>query len=139
MLSVNHFDEQKWPALVFFSICGLFFLGCLWYLWTGARNPDDYWQPSEALALESPEPFLAKDKPVVLAKNHGAQTDTARIVYRGRQNGSLHMDLFILQLDPHYGYPHTIDECRARKGFQLGDDYFAVSAASDSKISLKRL
>ena len=98
-----------------------------------------FWQPAQAFVLESPEPFLAKDKPVVLTKNQGALTGAARIVFRGRENGSLLMDLYILQLDPNYGYPHTIDESRAHKGFRLGDDRYKVLAASDRKISLKRL
>ena len=138
-LSVNDFDEQKWPAMVFFSICGLIFLVCVWYLWAGALNPEYYWQPSEALALESPEPLLKKEEPVVLAKNQGAQVGDARIVYRGSRNGNLHMDLYVLELDPHYGYPHKIDEKRARTGFRLGDYHFKVLAVSDSKVSLKRL
>ena len=136
---MNDFNEQKWPAVVFFSICGLILVVCIWYLWTGALNPDYYWRPSEALALESPEPLLETEHPVVLAKNQGAQVADARIVYRGSRNGNLHLDLYILQLDPHYGYPHTIDEAQAHQGFRMGEYHFKVLAASDSKISLKRL
>ena len=139
VLSVKDFDEQKWPTMVFFSICSLIFLVCVWYLWAGALNPEYYWQPSEALALESPEPLLKKEEPVVVTKNQGAQVGDARIVYRGSRNGNLYLDLYVLQLDPHYGYPHKIEEDRARKGFRLGEYHFKVLVASDSKISLKRM
>ena len=81
---------------------------------------------------------MTKNERVVLVKNQGALVDGARIVYRGSQRGALHMELFILQLDPHYGYPHRIDENQARKGFRMGDHHFQVLAASESKISLKR-
>jgi hypothetical protein len=136
---LNPFDEHKWPAVVFFVTCGLFFFGCVWYLWAGALNPDYYWTSSTVLATDSPEPLLTKNERVVLVKNQGAQVGGARIVYRGSQRGALHMDLYILQLDPHYGYPHRIDESQARKGFRMGDHHFQVLAASEGKISLKRI
>jgi hypothetical protein len=136
---VNNFDEHKWPAVVFFLTCGLFFFGCVWYLWAGALNPDYYWQASPGATAEFPDQTLEANGRVMIAKNHGARVDSARIVYRGSHSGSLFMDLYILQLDPHYGYPHRIDEKQARKGFRMGDYTFQVLAASDGKISLKRL
>jgi hypothetical protein len=136
---VNDSDAHKWSAVVFFLACSLFFVGCVWYLWAGAMNPDYYWQPAEALALESPEPSVKRNERVVLTKNNGAQVGNARIVYRGSQGGYLLLDLYILQLDPHYGYPHHIDTKQAREGFRMGGCYFKLLAASDAKISLKRL
>lgn len=136
---MNNFDEHKWPAVVFFLTCGLFFFGCVWYLWAGALNPDYYWQASPGVATEFPDRTLEVNGRVMIAKNHGARVDRARIVYRGSHSGNLFMDLYILQLDPHYGYPHRIDERQARKGFRMGDYTFQVLAASDGKISLKRL
>ena len=137
--SVNDFDEQKWPAKVFFAVCSFIFLGCVWYLWTGARNPEYYWQPSQAMVLESPEPYLEREARVVLAKDQGMHVDDARIVYRGLRKGALHLDLFALELDPHYGYPHHIEMDKARQGFRMGDHHFKVLAASDGKISIRRL
>ncbi len=136
---MNDIDKQKWPAMVYFSICGLFLLGSIWYLGTGALNPDYYWQPSETLAQKTVEPSLEKKEPVVLAKNQGAQVGSARIVYRGSRDGHLHMDLYILELDPHYGYLHKIEKAHARKGFRMGNYHFKVLVASDTKISLLRL
>ncbi|BBO72907.1 hypothetical protein DSCW_03240 [Desulfosarcina widdelii] len=136
---VNDFNEHKWPAVIFFVTCGLFFFGCVWYLWAGATNPEYYWQPSEALALESPEPFLEKNECVLLTKNKGVRVNGARVVYRGSRNGALLLDLYVLQLDPHYGYPHKIEEDQARKGFRMGEEHYKVLAASDAKISLQRL
>jgi hypothetical protein len=137
---LKNFDEHKWPALVFFLTCGLFFFGCVWYLWAGAMNPDYYWSSSPGMTAEfPPDQELEKNGRVMIAKNHAARVDDARIVYRGSRNGHLHLDLYILELDPHYGYPHQIEETEARKGFRMGDDAFQVIAASDGKISLKRL
>ena len=136
---MDSLDEHKWPAVVFFLTCGLFFFGCVWYLWAGALNPDYYWQSSPGVAADFPDQTLEKNGRVLIAKNHGARVGNARIVYRGSHSGNLYMDLYILELDPHYGYPHQIGEHQARKGFRLGDDAFQVIAASDGKISLKRL
>ena len=136
---VNDFDNHKWPAVVFFLTCGLFFFGCVWYLWAGASNPDYYWKTATADARDLTEPVLKQNAQIVLAKDQGAQVEGARIVYRGRDHGTLHMELYILQLDPHYAYPHAIEGSQARKGFQLGSHHFRVLAASDTKISLERL
>ena len=78
-------------------------------------------------------------KRMLLAKDDGASVDKERIVYRGRHDGMLQLDLFILQLDPHYCYPHFVEENEARKGFQIGSHQFRVLAVSDEKISLKQL
>ncbi|WP_319408988.1 hypothetical protein [uncultured Desulfosarcina sp.] len=136
---MNDFENHKWPAVVFFLTCGLFFFGCVWYLWVGARNPEYYWHPSPTLTGQPADRVLEKNASILLEKNHGARVDSARIVYRGSCNGTLHMDLYVLQLDPHYGYPHQVEEDQARKGFRMGEYYFQVLASSDGKISLKRL
>ncbi|WP_372677492.1 hypothetical protein [Desulfosarcina sp.] len=131
--------EHKWPAVVFFLTCSLLFFGCVWYLWAGALNPDYFWDASPSLTAEPQDRILEKNERILLAKNHGARVENARIVYRGSRRGTLTLDLYILQLDPHYGYPHRIDEDHARKGFRMGEYFFQVLAASDGKISLKRL
>ncbi|HSO20123.1 MAG TPA: hypothetical protein VLT88_11720, partial [Desulfosarcina sp.] len=134
---MNESNNRKWPAAAFFLASGLFFAGCVWYLAAGAMNPQYYWQPAAALAGESAEPQLARHASVLLAKDRGVQVDGARIVYRGSRGGVLHMELYILELDPHYGYPHRIDEGDARSGFRMGEHRFQVLAASDGKVSLK--
>lgn len=136
---MNDFNGYKWPAVIFFVTCGLFFFGCVWYLWAGTVNPEYYWQSSDDLALESPEPFLEKNECVLLARNRGGRVNGARVVYRGSRNGALLLDLYVLQLDPHYGYSHKIEEEQARKGFRMGEEHYKVLAASDAKISLMRL
>ena len=136
---MNDVDERKWPAVVFFSVCTVMLIGSAGYLWQGARNPEYYWQSSQALALSSPEPLLEKDARAVVAKNQGIRVGDTRIVYRGLRDGALHLDLFALQLDPHYGYLHEVNMHQARQGFRMGDHHFKVLAASDGKISLRRL
>jgi len=138
-LSVNDFDKNNWLPTFFLVACGLFFFGCVWYLWVGALNPDYHWQPSPAVTAEPADRILEQRGRILLAKDHGARVGDSRIVYRGSRSGILHMDLYILQLDPHFGYPHRIDADQARKGFRMGEHFFQVLAASDGKISLKRL
>jgi hypothetical protein len=136
---VNDQRESKWPAILFFVASSLFFFGCVWYLYAGTLNPEYYWQKSPALSVDQTDPVLAANERILLVKNHAVRVDDARIVYRGTQAGDLLLDLFVLQLDPHYGYPHRIDEDRALQGFSIGEYHFQVLAASDDKISLKRL
>ena len=89
--------------------------------------------------MDQTEPCLLKSERLLLKKNHAVRVDDTRIVYRGTQNGTLIMDLFVLALDPHYGYVHRIDQKLAHQGFSIGEYHFQVLVASDEKISLKRL
>jgi hypothetical protein len=135
-------DDERYNnrlTLLFFATAGLFLLGCVWYLAMGAINPEYYWRSPAALAADQPEPRLPKNGRILLVKDQAMRVDDARIVYRGNRDGILCMDLFLLALDPHYGYPHRIDEARARQGFFIGDFYFQVLVAGDDKISLQRL
>ena len=78
-----------------------------------------------------------KNNRLLLVKNQGVRIDETRLVYRGIQDGSLVIDLFILALDPHYGYPHHIGEEKAQKGFSIGDYYFQVLAGNSDQVSLR--
>ena len=102
-------------------------------------NPGYYWQKQPGLSVNQIETGSAKNERILLVKNKAVRFQDARIVYRGTQDGSLVMDLFILALDPHYGYVHRIDRGRAHHGFSIGAYHFKVLAASDDKISLKCL
>jgi hypothetical protein len=137
---VKNFSKQKWPAVLFFLTSGFIFFGCVWYLWAGATNPEYYWQASSTptKSSDTKDHVFGKKDRIMLAKDHGAMIDEERIVYRGQENGMLHLDLFILQLDPHYGYPHRIPDEQARDGFRIGSHQFKVLAVSDGKVSLKR-
>ena len=136
---MNASSHSKWPTLVFLSTCGLFFFGCVWYLWAGALNPEYYWEPPTINAADAADPALEKEGRILLVKNRGVRVGDARVVYRGLQGGALHLEYIVLKLDPHYGYPHLIDAGQARTGFSMGEHQFKVLAASDGKISLKLL
>ena len=138
-LFVNHANRQKWLSVLYFLTSGFVFLGCVWYLWAGVTNPEYYWHSASSQADGVTDQIPGPQKRVMLAKDQGASVDKERIVYRGRHNGRLQLDLFILQLDPHYGYPYLVEEDEARRGFQIGSHQFRVLAVSDEKISLKLL
>ncbi|WP_054697464.1 hypothetical protein [Desulfosarcina cetonica] len=122
-------NANKWPIVLFFLTSGLFFLGCVWYLWAGSLPPAPYRGTSP-----DARPSAAT---IQLTKNRAAEIDGNRIVYRGRHDGDLQLDLFILELDPHYAYPLHIPEKSAREGFFIGSRYFRLLAASSGKISLQ--
>ena len=139
VLTVNDDRESKWPAIVFFVTSGLFFFGCVWYLYAGTVNPEYYWQTPPGQRMNQTESCLKKNNRFLLKKNQAVRVDDARLVYRGTQNGMFVMDLFVLALEPHYGYVHRIDQKQAHQGFSIGEYHFQALVASDEKISLKRL
>lgn len=131
--------ESKWPAIVFFMTSGIFFFGCVCYLTAGAMHPEYYWQAPPSPGGDQAGRCLPEKGPILLVKNQAVRIEGTRIVYRGIRDGALFMEMFILALDPHYGYPHRIDEHRAHHGFSIGEYHFQVLVASDDKISLQRL
>ena len=136
---MNPLDNRQWPTVVFLSTCGLFLVGCIWYLAAGVMNPEYYWSTTGPSVAASSGTMSHDRSRILLTKHQAVQLGDTRIVYRGVRSGDLILDLYILQLDPHYGYSHRIDVQQARKGFRLGSHHFQVLAASDAKLSLKRL
>ncbi len=103
------------------------------------KNPEYHWQKESEQASSGTLGHPTTEKRILLTKNRSRQIGNDRIVYRGSDDGALLLELYILALDPQYGYPHRIEARKARDGFRMGDHLFQLLAASDGKISLKLL
>ncbi len=75
--------------------------------------------------------MLKKDKSIMVAKN--------RLVFRGFRDKTIHLDVFLLELDPDRAYPHRISKADARKGIRLGDSRFKLLDVSRNTLQLEIL
>lgn len=132
---MNGSNENKWPTIIFFLTTGFFFFGCVWYLWAGNFAPDTPRFTHDAGKIAQADP----QKPILLIKDRETIVGNTRVIYRGRHDGSLHVELYILELDPHFAYSHHIDQDKARDGFNLGDQQFRLLAAGRGSIHLVRM
>ncbi|BBO81530.1 hypothetical protein DSCO28_20960 [Desulfosarcina ovata subsp. sediminis] len=108
-------------------------------MWAGTVTPEKYRPDAGSKTASFQDRIARPDGPIMLVRDREVRVDGARIVYRGSHAGRLHLDLYILALDPHYGYPHRIEEKSARQGFVIGSHHFQLIAAGDDSICLRRM
>lgn len=135
----NGLMANRWPAVIFFLTSGLFFFGCVWYLWAGNFEPPGSAETAVARSVAVRPATADVDGPILLIKDRDTIVGDTRVIYRGRENGTVHLDLFILSLDPHFAYPHRIDETSAQDGFQMGEHRFRLLASGRQSIRLLRM
>lgn len=76
------------------------------------------------------------DDRVVLIKDEGVTLGRTRVVYRGWQDGRIHIDLYLLDLDSSYAYPRRITKDEARKGISLGARRYRLQAVNSKSLTL---
>ena len=79
---------------------------------------------------------VLKDE-VVLLKDKSATINNSRLVFTGFEDKVIHLDLYLLDLDPHYAYHQTISKASAIEGVRLGDSEFRLIAVNKNKLNLK--
>jgi len=136
---MNQSDVNRWPAVILFLTSGLFFFGCVWYLWAGNFQPDQLARTGGIKVAGLPVPTFDPVRPILLIKDRETIVGNTRVIYRGRRNGILRVDLYILSLDPHFTYAHHIDEASAKRGFQMGEHSYRLLAAGRGSIRLVRM
>jgi hypothetical protein len=76
---------------------------------------------------------------VVMMRGETVTVNRTRLVYRGLQDGTLHLDLYLLDLDAQYPYPKRIPRALARQEFRLGPERYQLLAVSRKALTLKIL
>ena len=76
------------------------------------------------------------DDRVVLIKDEGVTLGRTRLVYTGLADGSIHIALYLLDLEPSYPYPRRITKEEARKGIQLGPRRYRLYSVNSKSLVL---
>jgi len=72
---------------------------------------------------------LRKDKSITVNKN--------RLVFKGLKDKMIHLDVYLLELDSEYAYPHYISKADGYKRFRLGDSTFQLLKVDRGALQLK--
>ncbi|WP_300457768.1 hypothetical protein [Desulfobacula sp.] len=77
------------------------------------------------------------DNRIVLRKDKSITVNKNRLVFKGLKDKMIHLDVYLLELDPEYAYPHYISKADAYKGIQLGDSTFQLLKIRKGVLQLK--
>ena len=74
---------------------------------------------------------------IVLRKDKSITVNKSRLVFKGFKDNKIHLDLYLLELDPDAAYPHYISKADAFKGIRLGDSSFRLLKVNKGTLQLK--
>ena len=130
-------DRHRWPSILYFTIAALLFSGFMYFLAIGAPNPTQQKSPLSARYASAPQKIAAPVNKIVLHANTMTTFGKIKFKYRGLDRDYLYIDVYILELDPQYGYAYKIPIKSARKGFRIYEYTFALVSRAKSYISLR--
>jgi hypothetical protein len=77
------------------------------------------------------------DNRILLRKNKSITVNKKRFVFKGFKDNMVHLDVYLLELDPEYAYPHYISKTDVHKRIRLGDSTFQLLKVSKGVLQLK--
>ncbi len=113
-------------------------LGLYAYYFTDWRNDSFYQDVAQRQVIpEFQEESRIFDNRIVLKKNKSITVNKNRLVFKGLKDKMIHLDVYFLELDPEYAYPHYISKTAVHKRIRLGDSTFQLLKASKGALQLK--
>jgi hypothetical protein len=85
-------------------------------------------QPIRKTTVLSDRVVLIKDEPLVVER--------VQVVYRGMSDGRIHLDVYLLDLDPNYPYARHLTKDEARKSIHLGSRFYRLHAVNQKSLTL---
>jgi hypothetical protein len=77
------------------------------------------------------------DQRIVLRKNKSITVNKNKLVFKGFKDERIHLDVYLLELDPEYAYSHYISTADTHKTIRLGDSIFQFLAVDKGVLQLK--
>jgi len=131
--------RQQMVSSFFLVIALMTFVSLIYGAFT--RNPDDRMREyrRRAEAAQPPRKSMVSVDRVILMKGEAVTVNRTRLVYQGVQDGTIHLDLYLLDLDSKYPYPKQIPKSAAREGFRLGPGRYQLLTANRKALTLRIL
>jgi len=131
--------NANWQSRLFFVLIGLFFTWAVYYLVSGSIDPAYYWYlrapASPAHAVGGPG---SSDR-ILLPVDAETKVGSIRLIYKGKRDGCLLIDVLIPALDKGFVYHHAIPLEKAKHGFNLAGHTFMLIAVKKSAARISRL
>lgn len=77
------------------------------------------------------------DNKVMLVKDHGLVVNNSKLVFKGIQDQTIRLDLYLLDLDPQYPYQQNLSKSAAMEGIRMGDSQYHLISVSKNMLKLK--
>lgn len=77
------------------------------------------------------------DNRIVLKKDKSITVNRNRLVFKGLKNEKVHLDIYLLELDPESAYPHYMSQADTEKVIRCGDSTFQLLKVSDDTLQLR--
>ncbi len=77
------------------------------------------------------------DNRIIFRKNKSISVNNSRLVFKGLKDDMIHLDLYLLELDPEFAYPQYISTADAFNGIRLGDSTFKLLKVNKRTLELK--
>jgi len=129
--------NHDWRARLFIVCAGLFLIWVVYYLCTEALDPADPWSNRTMMNRAASGAAMQPDGRIRLTLDKPAAVGTTRLIYRGRQNGNLLIDVVIPQLDQGFAYHYKIPLKTAKQGFNLAGRKYILLAANRRAVRIK--
>ena len=108
------------------------------YYFTDWRNDSFSQDVAQRQAIpEFQEESRVFDNRILLRKNKSIIVNKNRLVFKGLKDKIIHLDVYLLELDPEYAYTHYISKEDVHKRLRLGDSTFQLLKASKGALQLK--
>ena len=131
--------RQQMVSSFFLVIALMTFVSLIYGAFT--RNPDDRMREyrRRAEAAQPPRKSMVTTDQVILMIGEAVTVNRTRLVYQGVQDGTIHLDLYLLDLDSKYPYPKQIPKSAARERFRLGPGRYQLLTANRKALTLRIL
>jgi hypothetical protein len=133
--------KRRWLIILFFTLVACLFIGFIYSAMTGSVDPRYRRRLEDSVnRFKEQQRRLQPDTVnIALRLNEEIQVGKNKIAFKGLKKNTLHLELFILDLDPEGGYPYALPVKEARRGIQLGEHRYVLKSASPSHIRLQRI
>ena len=131
--------NTNWQARLFFVLIGLFFTWAVFYLVTGSIDPAYYWHRRAPASRGPVNSDQVPAERILLALDAETNVGSIRLIYKGKRDGCLLIDVLIPALDKGFVYHHAIPLEKAKHGFNLAGREFMLIAAKRAAVRIRRL
>ena len=130
---------QQTVASFFLVIALITFAALIYRAFTGDNDARLREYRRRAEAAQPPRKSMVTADRAVLMLGEAVSVNRTRLVFRGLQDGAIHLDLYLLDLDAQYPYPKQIPKDAAREGFRLGSGRYQLLSVNQKTLTLKIL
>ncbi len=100
------------------------------------KRRSEQWTRSPAEVEQAVKPQLNADR-VILEKNERVAVGRTSLVYRGIEKKMIHIDLYLLDLDPEESFRLKFSKKEAKKSISIGDNTYRLLSMNDRFLNLK--